>query len=71
VRLDPQGAELEVKRTGEAVLKLRWSQYWKLDGGCVERAGDWTRIVPARTGRLTLSIVFAPGRLLAHGRRCG
>jgi hypothetical protein len=57
--------------TGPGVVKLRWSQYWKLDGGCVERAGDWTRVTPDTPGPKTLRMVFAPGRLVAHGRRCG
>jgi hypothetical protein len=69
--LDVDGATLYASAPGEAVVKLRWSQYWRLDGGCVERAGDWTRVTARRTGRLRLEVVFAPGRLLAHGRRCG
>jgi hypothetical protein len=57
--------------TGTGVVKLRWSQYWKLDGGCVERAGDWIRVILHHPGPATLKIVFAPGRLVGHGRRCG
>jgi hypothetical protein len=52
------------------VIRVRWSQYWRLKGGCVERAGDWTRVIPRRTGPLNLEVVFALGRLVDHGRRC-
>jgi hypothetical protein len=62
---------LEVRRAGTALVRVRWSPYWLLRGGCVERAGEWTRITTRRTGRLRLVISFSPERLLDRGRRCG
>jgi hypothetical protein len=62
---------LDVRRPGSAVVRVRWSPYWLLRGGCVEPAGEWTRVTARRTGRLRLVISFSPERLLDRGRRCG
>jgi hypothetical protein len=52
-------------------VKVHWSPYWRVHGGCVERDGQWTRVIAKRTGRLRMAIEFSPERILAHGRRCG
>jgi hypothetical protein len=70
-RLGVDDVMLEVTKPGPALVRVRWSQYWRLRGGCVERAGDWTRVTARRTGRLKLEVVFAVGRLVDHRRRCG
>jgi hypothetical protein len=44
--------------------------YWLAAGGCVERAGRWTRVIAAERGFMRLSTRFAPERILDHGRRC-
>jgi hypothetical protein len=61
---------LDVKRPGEATVKVRWTPYWFVAGGCVERAGEWTRVIARRRGFMRLSTRFAPERILQHGRRC-
>jgi hypothetical protein len=60
-----------VARPGEAEVKVHWSPYWRAYGGCVERAGQWTRVTARRPGRLRMAIDFSFERLFSHGRRCG
>lgn len=70
--LGPDEAKLAVRRPGAALVRVRWTPYWEPRGagGCVERAGEWTRIVARRPGLLRLRARFAPERLLRRGRRC-
>ena len=63
VRLTATGA-------GEATVRVGWSHFWKPDHGCVERDGEWTRVIADRPGPITLSMDFAPGRIVSRGRRC-
>jgi hypothetical protein len=55
---------------GEATVRMGWSQYWKPDHGCVERDGEWIRVIADRAGPINLSMHFAPGRIVSRGRRC-
>jgi hypothetical protein len=61
---------LDVKRPGEALVRVRWTPYWFAAGGCVERAGRWTRVIADERGFMRLSTRFAPERIVDHGRRC-
>jgi hypothetical protein len=61
---------LDVKRTGTALVRVRWTPYWFAAGGCVERAGTWTRVIARRRGYMRLSTRFALERVVEHGRRC-
>jgi hypothetical protein len=61
---------LDVKRPGAALVRVRWSPYWFAKGGCVERAGAWTRVIARDRGYMRLSTRFAPERIFQHGRRC-
>jgi hypothetical protein len=61
---------LDVKRPGDALVRVRWTPYWFATGGCVERAGEWTRVIASRRGFMRLSTRFAPERIVEHGRRC-
>ena len=61
---------LDVKRPGEALVRVRWTPYWFAAGGCVERAGEWTRVIAGQRGFMRLSTRFAPERVVEHGRRC-
>lgn len=70
-RLRSDELVLDVRRPGDALLRVQWSPYWKAHGGCVERAGDWTRVTALRTGKLRMTTTFAPSRVLLRGRRCG
>ena len=42
---------LDVKRPGEAIVKVRWTPYWFASNACVEPYGDWTE-GDRRGGRL-------------------
>jgi hypothetical protein len=61
---------LDVKRPGEALVRVRWTPYWFAAGGCVERAGRWTKVIADEPGFMRLSTRFAPERIVEHGRRC-
>jgi hypothetical protein len=61
---------LDVKRAGEALVRVRWTPYWFAAGGCVERAGDWTRVIASERGFMRLSTRFSPERVFQDGRRC-
>jgi hypothetical protein len=74
IQLDRVGIDyvkLLVTRPGEATVRVQWSPYWRLRGGCVQRDGDWTRVVARRPGNLRLTMEFTPARVFSHGRRCG
>jgi hypothetical protein len=60
----------DVKRPGEAIVRVRWTPYWFARGACVEPHGDWTKISAERTGFVKLSTRFSPERLFSRGRRC-
>jgi hypothetical protein len=70
--LGPRSVELTARTPGNALVRVRYTRYWRLRGGCVSRSGAFTRITTARTGRLRLVISVTPGRLFGgDGRRCG
>jgi hypothetical protein len=61
---------LDVKRPGEAIVKVRWTPYWYASNACVEPEGDWTRVIAEEEGFVRLSTRFSPERLFERGRRC-
>jgi hypothetical protein len=71
--LEPDEVRFDVHRPGSAIVRVHFSPYWRVaDGpGCVEKAGDWTRVTAERPGRLRLVTTFAPGRVVDRGPRCG
>jgi hypothetical protein len=69
-RLGSDELLLDVKRAGSALVRVRWTPYWFAAGGCVERAGEWTRVIAHRRGFMRLSTRFAPERIVQHNRRC-
>jgi hypothetical protein len=70
-RLGSDAVDLDVRRPGSALVRVQWSPYWRVDGGCVERAGDWTRVSAERVGKLRMTTSFTPSRVMLRGRRCG
>lgn len=69
--LGPDGVTIVANSRGSALVRVHYSRYWRLDGGCVSREGDWTRVAPSRPGRLMLSVSVTPDRLLPwSGTRC-
>jgi hypothetical protein len=71
VSMGNQQLEVDVHSPGEAAVKVHWSPYWRARGACVERDGEWTRLIAARPGRVRMAIEFSPERIVSHGRRCG
>lgn len=61
---------LDVKRPGEAIVKVRWTPYWFASNACVEPHGDWTKVIAEEEGFVRLSTRFSPERLFQRGRRC-
>jgi hypothetical protein len=61
---------LDVRRPGEALVKVRWTPYWFASNACVEPDGDWTRVIADEVGFVRLSTRFSPERLFSRGRRC-
>ncbi len=51
---------------GAAVVQVRWNRWLRADGGCVARAGEWTRVV-ADPGRQQVRLRVS---LLPGGRVC-
>ena len=61
---------LDVKRPGEAIVRVRWTPYWFAEGACVEPYGNWTRVIAPKVGFVHMSTRFSPERLFSRGRRC-
>jgi hypothetical protein len=61
---------LDVKKPGEAIVRVRWTPYWFAENACVEPDGQWTRVIADEVGFLRLSTRFSPERLFSRGRRC-
>ena len=69
--LESDQLRIDVRRPGGALVRVHWSPYWQVDGGCVERSGEWTRLIADRPGRLRIRTSFSPKRVVSRGRRCG
>jgi subtilisin family serine protease len=69
-RLGIDEVRLRAAGPGEATVRVAWSHFWKPDRGCVERDGEWTRVIADSPGPVTLTMDFAPGRIVSRGRRC-
>jgi hypothetical protein len=69
--LTPRGLRLAVERPGAALVRVRWTPYWRVPGACVARApGGWTKVTATRTGELSMSARFSLERVIRRGRRC-
>jgi hypothetical protein len=69
--LTPRGMTLAVERPGSALVRVRWTPYWRAPGACVAPApGGWTRVTAVRTGELSMSARFSLERVVRRGRRC-
>jgi hypothetical protein len=70
-RLRSDEVELDARTAGSALVRVQWSPYWRVSGGCVERAGNWTRVSADRPGGIRMTMSFSPWRVLIRDRRCG
>ena len=62
---------LAARTPGTALVRVQWSPYWRVQGGCVERTGDWTKVSVKHPGAYRMTISFSPERVLFRGKRCG
>jgi hypothetical protein len=69
-RLGSDQVDLDARTAGTALVRVQWSPYWKVHGGCVERQGDWTLVTAKHPGRLRMTTTFSPARVLFRGQRC-
>jgi hypothetical protein len=70
-RLSAGGVTLAVDRPGTAVVRVRWTPYWRAPGACVAPApGGWTAVSTDRAGTLRISARFSVERVVRRGRRC-
>jgi hypothetical protein len=70
-RLDAGGFALRVDRPGSALVRVRWTPYWRASGACVEPArGGWTRVTATRPGTVDVRPSFSIDRVISRGRRC-
>ena len=73
IALEQMGSDellLDVKKPGEAIVRVRWTPYWYAQNACVEPDGQWTRVIADEVGFVRLSTRFSPERLFSRGRRC-
>jgi hypothetical protein len=73
IALEQMGSDellLDVKKPGEAIVRVRWTPYWFAKNACVEPDGQWTRVIADEVGFVKLSTRFSPERLFSRGRRC-
>jgi hypothetical protein len=70
--LGPDSLTLQAKGAGSVLVRVRFTPYWKLEGGsgCVAPAGDFTELRLRRPGTVRLGIDFSVGRLRARSTRC-
>jgi hypothetical protein len=63
---------LRASRPGKVYLHVHFTPYWEITtgSGCVEPAGNFTRLVLRRPGTVKLQTVFSLGRIQANSPRC-
>ena len=70
--LGPDWLSMRARRPGSVLVHIHYSPYWEITqgAGCVEPAGDLTRVVLRRAGAVRLETHFAPDRVGASSPRC-
>ncbi len=71
--LGPSSFSVRADRPGDALVRVRYSPYWRVVAGaaCVERAADdLLRLRIGRAGTVRVTIDFSLDRLLDRGTRC-
>jgi hypothetical protein len=70
--MGPNSVTLSATRPGTALVRVRFSPYWKLvpGGGCVAPDGQFTKVTLSRPGRAQLVIDFALDRIGSDSPRC-
>jgi hypothetical protein len=70
--LGPDWLTVRARRAGEVYLHVHFTPYWEITrgSGCVEPAGDLTKLVLRRGGIVKLQAVFSFTRIGASSPRC-
>jgi hypothetical protein len=66
----PGGAALEATGPSRALVRMRFTPYWRVPGGCVAAVGEWTLVTVPRALRTRLETAFSPRRIGRRGARC-
>jgi hypothetical protein len=73
-RLTRMGADsftLDFARPGKALVKVHYTPYWRVKGGCVrEGSGTWTEVEAKQAGTVEVETQFALGRVSRTGSSC-
>ncbi len=71
-KLGPNSVSLRALHPGAALVRVRFSPYWKLSGGhgCVEKSGDFTMVKLRSAGSVQLVMSFALSRIGDRSPRC-
>jgi hypothetical protein len=71
-RIGPNSLTLDVRSSGAALVRVRFTPYWALEdrAGCVAPSGDFTKLTFRRPGRARLVIRFSVNRIGARSPRC-
>ncbi|MGO9751687.1 MAG: hypothetical protein ACLP8S_15540 [Solirubrobacteraceae bacterium] len=73
--LGPGSVTMRATTAGRALVRVRYSPYWKLSGAaaagaCVTPAGQFTSITVRRAGPVRLVFDFSPERIGSRSARC-
>jgi len=68
VRTDGAGVVLRVAGPGEVTVRIAWSPWLRSDGGCLSRAGEFTRLTVSAPGEYRISSEYGPSP--ARAARC-
>jgi hypothetical protein len=70
--IGPQSFRVSADRPGDYLVRIHYTPYWTVKAGdaCVERAGDWTRLVLREPGTVEVAASFSLAGLLRRDSEC-
>jgi hypothetical protein len=70
--LGPNWVEVNARRAGTTLIRVRWSPYWAVTqgSGCVAPYGDFIQLTTSGPGPVRIAMSFALARIGATSRRC-
>jgi len=70
--LGPADFTLDLRRAGTYLVRIHYTPYWHVNSGsaCVEREGDWTRVVATQPGEVQISARLSLSGLLGREATC-
>jgi hypothetical protein len=72
VAMDVDSFELEARRPGGYVVRVRYNRFWRVAAGraCIAKAGEWTRVEVRRPGRVRVEAPPSLRGLFGTEKRC-